>query len=76
MVAERQTLEEMSRRYDGEWILIGDPELDREGNPASGTVLAHSRERDEVYDQAARIKPAFSAFWSFIPWPDDTVFVL
>ncbi|RYG46351.1 hypothetical protein EON79_10375 [bacterium] len=75
MVAERLTLDEMSRRYDGEWILIGDPELDSQGVPTSGIILAHSPDRDQVYDEGVRLMPRSSAIWSFVPWRDDVVYI-
>lgn len=76
MVAERLTLEEMSHRYDGEWVLIGEPEFDEEGKPSSGVILAHNKDPDEMYREDVRIKPIYAAYWSFVPWPKDLVTAL
>jgi hypothetical protein len=45
------TLEEMKKRYSGEWVLIGCTELDPEMRIIRGRILAHSLDRDEVYRQ-------------------------
>jgi len=49
------TFQEMKAKYPGEWLLIGDPELDPSFHAKSGKVLAHSRSRDEIYRQLARV---------------------
>lgn len=53
---------EIQARYDGEWVLIGDLEVDASLNVEHGQVLWHSKNRDEVYRQARLLKPKHSAF--------------
>ena len=43
------TIEEIETQFDGEWVLIGDPELDEFLQVTRGKVLSHSVDRDEVY---------------------------
>ena len=43
------TIDEIEAQFDGEWVLVGDPELDPYQKVARGKVLCHSRDRDEVY---------------------------
>jgi len=45
------TLTEMRDRFPRQWVLVGSPRFDRKGRLRSGTVLAHSSNRDEVYRQ-------------------------
>jgi hypothetical protein len=45
------TLAEMRDRFPRQWVLVGSPRFDRKGRLRSGTVLAHSSSRDEVYRQ-------------------------
>lgn len=51
------THEEMEKRFDGEWVLVGDPELTDMEEVRRGTVLAHSADRDEVYQKALELRP-------------------
>ena len=70
------TIAEIQARYDSEWILVGDPELDSALDVVSGRVLAHSRDRDEVYRRAVALKPERSAFLYTGVMPEDTAVVL
>jgi hypothetical protein len=46
------TLEEIIKRYPDEWVLIAYTELDEDLNVIRGEVLAHSPERDRLYDNS------------------------
>lgn len=70
------TLEELRKRYDGEWVLVGDPELTDMNEVVRGKVLAHSPDRDEVYRKLAELRPKRSAMECFKRVPDDVVIVL
>jgi hypothetical protein len=48
------TFEEMQHRYAGEWVLIAEHESDENMQVVRGQVLAHSANRDEVYDALER----------------------
>ena len=48
------TYAEMEAAYDGEWVLIDDPELTDMNGIIRGTVLAHSKSREAVYREAAQ----------------------
>ncbi len=52
------TKAEIDRRFDSEWVLVGDPVTDEFLEVHSGTVLAHSKDRDEVYRCAVETRPA------------------
>jgi hypothetical protein len=70
------SLQEMQARYDGEWVLVGDPEVDVALSIQRGQVLWHSKSRDEVYRQARMLKPRHSAFLFIGRLPRDTEVVL
>jgi len=44
------SFEEIVRKFDGEWVLIAHTELDSNLKPLAGDVIAHSIDRDVVYD--------------------------
>lgn len=44
---------EIEQRYDGEWVLIAYTDLDENLKPIAGEVIAHSIDRDVVYDAIA-----------------------
>ena len=43
------TYKEIKQRYPDEWLLIADAVMDDEMNIVRGKVVAHSKDRDEVY---------------------------
>lgn len=52
-MSETLTLEEMKQRYYGEWLLVACTEIDDQMNPIRGEVIAHSLDRDTIYDAIA-----------------------
>jgi len=61
-IDDTMTLSEIEKHFDGEWILVEDPELDRNNEVIRGKVLCHSKNRDEVDAVAMRLRPKRSAF--------------
>ncbi|PSB45520.1 hypothetical protein C7B80_16840 [Cyanosarcina cf. burmensis CCALA 770] len=53
-ISEIFTFEEMQRRYAGAWVSIAELESDENMQVVRGQVLAHSANRDEVYDALER----------------------
>ena len=49
------TMEEIEARFPEEWILIDQPEKDQHGNVASGRVVFHSPDRDEIGRKALEL---------------------
>lgn len=70
------TLARMKSEFESEWILIGAPETDEALNIRSGTVLHHSRDRDEVYRCAIALRPARVAVVYTGTMPEGTAIVL
>lgn len=74
------TYAEIEQRYDGEWVLVIDPVSDADLEVLSGTVIAHSPDRDEMDRQVRQYQAAKpfrrSASLCFVHVPDDLSFLL
>lgn len=70
------TLQEMEAAFDAEWILVGDPQTNEAHEVLEGTVLCHSKDRDEVYRAAVKLRPKYSAIVYTGKVSPDEVFVL
>lgn len=74
---EVMTLEEIQKHFESEWVLVGDPETTDMLELIRGTILWHSKDRDEVYRQGNKLRPRHSAllYTGRIP-PEGTAIVL
>jgi hypothetical protein len=70
------SVEEIHFHFRGEWILIEDPEVDKDLNVLRGRVVFHSKDRDEVDRKAIELRLKHSAFLYTGTMPDDTAIVL
>ena len=70
------TRAEIETRFASEWILIADPEADEYLNVVRGRVVAHSGDRDEVYQKAVDLRLKHSAFLYTGSIPDEVVVIL
>ena len=73
---ETLTRAEIEARYDGEWIVIADPEVDEHLEILRGRVVAHGTDRDPVYQRAIDLRLKHSAFLYLGQIPDDVVVVI
>jgi len=64
-MGEVLTKQEMEGLYDGEWVLIENPEVDEHLRVRRGVVLWHSKSREELYRKALELRPAHSAIIFF-----------
>ncbi len=67
---------EIEQRYDGEWVLIAYTDLDENLKPIAGEVIAHSIDRDVVYDAIANRGDRGVAIECFVKVPEDMAFIL
>lgn len=67
---------EMKDRFEGEWVLVGNPKTDENLNVTGGEVLWHSKNRDELYRKARELGPRQSAILCFSEIPQDVAVVL
>jgi len=70
------TLAQMKADFESEWILIGAPKTDEALNIRGGTLLHHSKDRDEVYRKAISLRPARAAVLYTGAIPEGTAIVL
>jgi len=70
------TIGEIEAKFDSEWVLVGDPVTDDSNSVPSGKVLCHSKDRDEVYRQAVKLRPTRFAVLFVGQVPDDVAIVL
>ena len=70
------TYEQIKARYDSEWVLVGEPETDETLNIRSGTVLHHSKDREEVYRRALELRPPRVAVMYAGTIPEGTAVVV
>ena len=75
-MGENLTIEEIESRFDSEWILLEDPRVDQYLNVQSGSVIWHSKDRDEVYQKAVELRPKHSAFLYTGRMPEGTAVIL
>lgn len=68
---------EIQERYRGEWVLIEYTKLDDELNVLEGEVIAHSPNRDEIYELQRGMKGRKLAieYLGEIPEEEDLVVV-
>jgi hypothetical protein len=70
------TLAEIEARYGSEWILLAEPELDRNSQLVGGRVLYHSKSRDEVDQKDLELRPTRAAIIYTGIIADDAAVVL
>jgi hypothetical protein len=70
------TIAEIEAQFVAEWVLVAEPQTNDALEVQSGTVLAHSKDRDEVYREAVRLRPKRFAMLYTGTLPKDTAVVL
>jgi hypothetical protein len=70
------TAKEMETQFPDEWILVGEPRTDDKLEVIDGTVLHHSKDRDEVYRCAVTLHPKRYAVLFTGKMPAGTAIVL
>jgi hypothetical protein len=75
-MAEILSYSEIEQRYPSEWVLIGQPQTDEVHRVIGGTVVFHSKDRDEVDRHALTLPvPRYCAirYTGPIPAPGTTI---
>ena len=73
---EVMSLSEIKQQFDSEWVLIGDPKTSEDFTVQAGTVLWHSKDRDELYRKAREMHPGHSAILYLGKLPDNAAVIL
>ena len=56
-MAERvQPISKLKRRYPKEWLLLTHVVTDELTRPVQGKLVAHSKNRDEIYDRLSKMR--------------------
>ena len=70
------TVEDIKMQFDGEWVLLEDPQTDDALEVIGGKVIHHGKDRDAVYREAVARRPKRSAILYTGQMPEDTAIVL
>jgi hypothetical protein len=73
---ELQTIGQMREAYDGEWVIILDPECDEHGYVLRGRVAAHSPDKDEIHRKLLELPRQSGAIKYLGEVPKDLHFAL
>lgn len=75
-MAEIISYTDIQNKYDSQWVLLEDPEIDEFSKIKSAKLLWFSKNRDEIYQKANSLKPKHAAIL-FIGKPSGNItFVL
>jgi hypothetical protein len=69
-------IEQIRRKYKSEWVLIENPDVNKDLEVIRGKVVWHSKDRDEVYRKAIELRPKHPAFLFTGKIPKDMVIIL
>jgi hypothetical protein len=65
MMAERvQPISTLKRRYPKEWLLLTHVVTDELTHPVKGKLVAHSKNRDEIYDRLSKMRGKLGVFYT------------
>lgn len=70
------TMAQIEAQFISEWVLVEDPQTNDALEVQSGKILCHSKDRDEVYREAVRLRPKRFAMLYTGTMPKDTAIVL
>ena len=56
MKGRRKSVAQIRAKYKDQWVLLADYQLDDRNEPISGVVVAHSKDRDEIYGKQMGIQ--------------------
>jgi len=73
---EMMTISQIEARFLSEWVLVENPQTDETLEVQRGTLLWHSKDRDEVYRKAIELHPKRFAVLYTGKIPSDTAIVL
>lgn len=70
------TIAEIEAQFESEWVLVEYPQTNESLEVQSGKVRYHSKDRDEVYRAAVKLRPKRFAILYTGTLPKDTAIVL
>lgn len=76
MVGEIMTWEQIEDLYQGEWVLLEDPDAKEKVHVLACNLLCHSKSREEIGRKLLELRPRSSAVLFVGQPPRDAVFLL
>ncbi|MDJ0687200.1 MAG: hypothetical protein QNJ41_01705 [Xenococcaceae cyanobacterium MO_188.B32] len=75
-MSEIMSFEEIKQHYEGEWVLIAYTETDENLQVIKGEVVAHSADKEEIYQalESASDRPLAIEYMGQVP--EDIAFIL
>jgi len=70
------TAAQIEAQFEGEWVLVEDPQTNEALEVQKGKVRWHSKDRDEVYRKAIELRPKRFAMLYMGKMPQETAIVL
>jgi len=64
MKKTKMSLAQIRAKYKDEWVLLAYYDLDERNEPLSGVVVAHSKDREEIYNRQMGIKKALCILYT------------
>lgn len=56
MKRRKTPVAQIKAKYKDEWVLLADYDLDDKNEPLRGVVVAHSKDREEIYNRQMSVK--------------------
>ena len=75
-MSEVMTFEQIEQSYDGQWVLIAYTETDEDLKVVKGKVIAHSANKEDVYQALAEAGEQPLAIEYIGSVPEDLAFIL
>lgn len=75
MAVKVEPIGKLKRRYPKEWLLLTHVVADELTRPIKGKLVAHSKNRDEIYDRLARVRAGSACIEYTGKIPKDLVVV-
>ena len=73
---QEMTIQDIEAQFDGEWVLVADPQTNANLHVLKGKVVCHSKDRDEVYRHMVATRPTRCAMLYTGEFPENTAVVL
>ena len=67
------TRAEMEAHFDGEWVIVADPEVDKNLEVVKGLVVSHGKDPEAVYQEAIDKEVHHWASLYFGPMPETSI---
>jgi len=76
IMADILSIDEIRARCASEWVLLENPEVGADSTVTGGKLLSHSKNRDELYSEALKLRPRHAAILYTGEIPEHAVIIL